>query len=159
MPLSETIAAPKLDATDIQNAVTVIDYAAEQGAFRGWDTIIKVLNVRNQLFAFVSAIDPKNKAETTEPPPPPPTLNITDLQNVVTIIDYAAENGGFRGWETVTKVLDVRTRIATFVEAVKQANQNTPNDETKEAVTETAAKPEKAVKATKPQPRRRKGGK
>lgn len=47
--------SPSLNIVDIQNAVSVIDHAAEQGAFRTWDTIIKVLEVRNRLAKFVEA--------------------------------------------------------------------------------------------------------
>lgn len=55
-PVDEAVAAPSLDPADIQNAVAVIDYAAEQGAFRGWGTIEKVLLVRNRLNTFVGAV-------------------------------------------------------------------------------------------------------
>lgn len=44
-----------LTLTDIQNAVKVIDFAADQGAFKGWPTIEQVLIVRNRLTAFVAA--------------------------------------------------------------------------------------------------------
>lgn len=44
-----------LNVTDIADAVKVIDYAAEQGAFRGWDNIRQILVVRDRLNAFVTA--------------------------------------------------------------------------------------------------------
>lgn len=61
---SETVVAPEaaesegnmtLTLNDIQNAVKVIDFAAEQGAFKGWQTIEQVLIVRNRLNAFLGA--------------------------------------------------------------------------------------------------------
>jgi hypothetical protein len=42
-----------LSLNDIQNAVKVIDFAAEQGAFKGWKTIEQVLNVRQRLNSFL----------------------------------------------------------------------------------------------------------
>lgn len=59
--VSETIDGDGADVSvnltlnDIQNAVKVIDFAAEQGAFKGWGTIEQVLIVRNRLTAFVAA--------------------------------------------------------------------------------------------------------
>jgi hypothetical protein len=41
--------------TDIVDALKCIDHAAEQGAFKGWDTIRKVLHVRDRLDEFVVA--------------------------------------------------------------------------------------------------------
>lgn len=57
--------APVLSIADIQNAIRVIDYAAEQGAFKGWNTIEQVLVVRNRMNEFLKAVAP---AETTETP-------------------------------------------------------------------------------------------
>jgi hypothetical protein len=45
--------APTLEIQDIANALKVIDYAADQGAYKSWDTIEKVLSVRNKIAAFV----------------------------------------------------------------------------------------------------------
>lgn len=42
-----------LQVTDIENAVKAIDYASEQGAFKGWNTIQEVLNIRNKLVLFL----------------------------------------------------------------------------------------------------------
>ena len=44
-----------LNVTDIADAVKIIDYAAEQGAYRGWDNIRQILAVRDRLDAFVTA--------------------------------------------------------------------------------------------------------
>lgn len=44
-----------LSLNDIQNAVKVIDFAADQGAFKGWKTIEQVLVVRQRLNSFLEA--------------------------------------------------------------------------------------------------------
>lgn len=44
-----------LNITDISDAVKVMDHAAEQGAFRGWDNIRQILALRDRLDAFVAA--------------------------------------------------------------------------------------------------------
>ena len=51
--------APALGLVDIKNAIAVIDYAAEQGSFKGWGTIQQVMNVRQKLAAFVEASTPQ----------------------------------------------------------------------------------------------------
>jgi hypothetical protein len=47
--------ATTLNVTDIVDAVKIIDYAAEQGAFRGWQNIRQIMIVRDRLEAFVAA--------------------------------------------------------------------------------------------------------
>ena len=49
---------PSLNIADIQNALKIIDYAAEQGAFKGWTIIEQVLVSRNRLNDFVKAVTP-----------------------------------------------------------------------------------------------------
>jgi hypothetical protein len=44
-----------LNITDISDALKVIDYAAEQGAFKGWDNIRQILQMRDRLDAFITA--------------------------------------------------------------------------------------------------------
>ena len=44
-----------------------------------------------------------------------PSININDLQNVIKIIDYACEQGAFKGWQIIEQVAGVRARIAAFV--------------------------------------------
>jgi hypothetical protein len=58
---------PVLSVADIQNAIRVIDYAAEQGAFKGWGTIEQVLAVRNRMNEFLKAVAPPDSADTTVP--------------------------------------------------------------------------------------------
>lgn len=51
-----------LGLNDIRDAIRCIDFAAEQGAYKGWQTIQQVLIVRNRLNAFVSAVAPPTAA-------------------------------------------------------------------------------------------------
>ena len=50
-----------------------------------------------------------------------PSLGIQDIENALKVIDFAAEQGAFKGWKTIQQVLQVREKIATFV-AYAQAN-------------------------------------
>ena len=50
---------PQLTLADVKNAVNVIDHAAAQGAFKGWETIAQVMQVRTRLANFVEAASPK----------------------------------------------------------------------------------------------------
>ncbi len=49
----------------IENAVRVIDHAAEQGAYKGWQVIEQVLNVRNALADFLRLV----QAQASAPAP------------------------------------------------------------------------------------------
>jgi hypothetical protein len=63
-----------LELSDISNAVQIIDFAADQGAFKGWKTIEQVLGVRQRLNAFLTqaaaaqAADAADAAEAAEAP-------------------------------------------------------------------------------------------
>ncbi len=61
------IEAPSLGIQDINNALKIIDFAAEQGAFKGWNTIQQVLSVREKIAAFVAYA----QANADEPGPAP----------------------------------------------------------------------------------------
>ena len=50
-------------------------------------------------------------------------LDIKDIQNVVAIIDYAADQGAFKGWQIINEVAGVRTRLAAFLEVVAEAQK------------------------------------
>lgn len=52
-----------IGVVDLQNAVKIIDHAAEQGAFKGWQVIEQVIAVRNKLNAFVTAALAAQQAE------------------------------------------------------------------------------------------------
>jgi len=51
---TETTEEPSLGLQDIQNALKIIDFACEQGAFKGWNTIEQVRTVRGKIAAFVA---------------------------------------------------------------------------------------------------------
>lgn len=51
----------------------------------------------------------------------PVTISILDLANVVKVIDYAADQGAFRGWSVIEQVATLRQKINSFVEAAQAA--------------------------------------
>lgn len=55
--------AVPLELSDISNAVQIIDFAADQGAFKGWKTIEQVLGVRQRLNSFLAAAAATQQAE------------------------------------------------------------------------------------------------
>jgi hypothetical protein len=72
----------------------------------------------------------------------PATISILDLANVVKIIDYAADQGAFKGWTVIEQVAGVRSKINAFVEAAQAAQEaETANTEGGDAapVAETPA--------------------
>lgn len=54
----------QLNLDDIKNAIECIDHAQEQGAYKGWETVIKVLEIRNRLSSFVQSAIPNVQEET-----------------------------------------------------------------------------------------------
>lgn len=50
-------------------------------------------------------------------------LNIVDLKNLLSVVDYAAQQGAFKGWETINQVLQVREKLAAFLMAAQQAEE------------------------------------
>jgi hypothetical protein len=62
------VAPPSIGLADLQNAVKIIDYAAEQGAFKGWTVIEQVIAVRNKLNAFVAYSTPKEEPKVEAEP-------------------------------------------------------------------------------------------
>lgn len=62
-----------------------------------------------------------------------PSLGLQDIQNALKIIDFAADQGAFKGWTTVQQVMSVRNKIADFV-AYAEANADTPAAEETVAV-------------------------
>lgn len=65
METTETLeqSAPQLQIGDIEAAVKVIDYAAENGSFKGWAVIQEVLVLRNRLVAFLESVTPAPETE------------------------------------------------------------------------------------------------
>lgn len=45
-----------LSVGDIENAVKVIDFACEQGSFKGWSVINEVMGIRNRLVGFLRQV-------------------------------------------------------------------------------------------------------
>lgn len=45
-----------LSVGDIENLVKAIDYAAAQGAYKGWDVISEVQGYRNRAVAFILSL-------------------------------------------------------------------------------------------------------
>jgi hypothetical protein len=67
----------------------------------------------------------------------PISLSLNDIQNAVKVIDFAAEQGAFKGWKTIEQVLNVRQRLNAFLEVAQAAQGETEATETAE-VTETS---------------------
>jgi hypothetical protein len=65
-------------------------------------------------------------------------LSLTDIENALKIIDYAADAGAFRGWEVINQVLMVRQHLAAFL-AAAQAAQAAAEAEAAPATTDDAA--------------------
>lgn len=58
-------------------------------------------------------------------------FSIQDIANLVQIIDYAANQGAFKGWDTIRQVIEVRDKAANFIEysqAQQQAQVQPKND-------------------------------
>ena len=83
-----------------------------------------------------------------------PTIGLTDLQNAVKVIDYACEQGAFKGWQTIEQVSAVRRKLMDFIQAATPADELVEEPATE--VTETTEAPKKArtakVKADKAVP-------
>lgn len=47
-------------------------------------------------------------------------LGITDLKNVVKIIDHAAEQGAFKSWSIINQVQAVRNKFQAFIDYADQ---------------------------------------
>lgn len=56
--------------SELKNAVQIIDHAAEQGAFKGWNVINQVLGCRSRLVAYIelfqAALNPQDTIETVQ---------------------------------------------------------------------------------------------
>ena len=71
--------------------------------------------------------------------PQGPMLNIADIQNVIRVIDYACDQGAFKGWTTIEQVLLVRNRLNDFVLAVSPPEESKPEEVEAEVATEAPA--------------------
>lgn len=71
---------------------------------------------------------------------PEVTLNVTDIADAVKIIDYATEQGAYRGWNNIRQILAVRDRLDAFVAATADTSKlNTEGSALTEAVTPPSA--------------------
>lgn len=59
---------PVIGIADLQNAVKIIDYACEAGAFKGWSVIEQVIAVRSKLATFLAAAVPPAEPEAPAKP-------------------------------------------------------------------------------------------
>lgn len=66
------------------------------------------------------------------------SLNIQDLQNLLAIVDFGAQNGLYKGWETISAVYALREKLYNFLKNVdpnlvapKDDNQNNTQTENK----------------------------
>lgn len=55
-------------------------------------------------------------------------LNLNDLKNILIIIDYAADNGVFKGWANIKKVMELRDKLESFLNSVDTSNSNGENE-------------------------------
>ena len=62
------IEAPSLGIQDIENALKIIDFAADQGTFKGWTTIEQVRTVRDKIALFVTFARDSEAAEAANTP-------------------------------------------------------------------------------------------
>lgn len=76
-----------LNIVDIADAVKVIDYAAEQGAYKGWANIRQVIALRDRLEMFVAAA---NAAEAASKAPPSPN-SVLEVNSSSPVLTEAAE--------------------------------------------------------------------
>lgn len=87
----------------------------------------------------MSTVDTKATAPAT-PEASAPAIQITDLQNAVQIIDYACEQGAFKGWKVIEQVIAVREKLATFLAAATPAPTEAPAPAAKPAAKKAATK-------------------
>jgi hypothetical protein len=69
-----------------------------------------------------------------------PQISINDLENVVRVIDAAAERGAFKGSE-LTSVGTVRDKVAAFLAAIPSNEEKTEEATTTQAVETPAEEP------------------
>ncbi len=87
---------------------------------------------------------PETTVESQVEQAPAPAIGLVDLQNAIKIIDYAAEQGAFKGWAVIEQVIAVRNKINQFVVAA------TPPEEVAPVAAKKVTRTPKAKKATVP---------
>ena len=74
-------------------------------------------------------------------------FNIVDeITNAIACIDHAANEGAYKGWETIQKVLGVRARLQALIVAISQvsaeeANRSPESEDETTAADETSSEP------------------
>lgn len=78
---------------EIKNAIAVIDHAADQGAFKGWNVVNQVLAVRGRLSAFIemmeAALAQQNMEAAVEQQPVAPETADEPADGVMVEAEYA----------------------------------------------------------------------
>ncbi len=67
-----------------------------------------------------------------------PQLTLADVKNAVNIIDYFVNQHGVKGYDTFGQIIQVRQRLAAFVEAASPAVEGEEAAETTETTDEAA---------------------
>jgi len=84
-------------------------------------------------------------------------LNLNDLKNVVNVIDYAAAQGAFKGWDTIRQVMEIREKVAVFLQAAESAEQQKAqaNQSAETQSAETPAESELEISYEEEKPKKR----
>lgn len=82
-----------------------------------------------------------NEVTATEEPI---SLSLNDIQNAVKVIDFAADQGAFKGWKTIEQVLNVRQRLNSFLEVATAAQGETTEEGEADAESDLVTEPTEA---------------
>ena len=91
-------------------------------------------------------------------------LTLTDLKNLLAIVDYSASQGAFKGWDTIKQVVAVRDKLATFIASAEpQQEEEGPqlqmqSDEVTDAPVQNVVQDDQDEEAPKKRTRKRKNG-
>lgn len=67
--------------------------------------------------------------EAATGPLTPLQLSVGDIENAVKVIDFACEQGAFKGWQVVGEVMGIRNRLVTFLRSVQVPVSGDENSE------------------------------
>lgn len=65
-------------------------------------------------------------------------LNLNDLKNLLIILDYASDQGAFKGWNNIRKVLALRDKLDDFIKANSPDSADDKGDSEIQAVNQKA---------------------
>lgn len=57
------------------------------------------------------------------------SLNITDIADLIKIVDYCAEQGAIKGWSNIRQCLAIRDRVDQFVTQAANAVEQQKSEE------------------------------